>query len=74
MLENQSRDMFDLALDHMNTNNPNNPMRKSMRPAGAARSVTNESFYHIVYYPVLDRRGHVIAILEVAYNSADKVP
>ena len=43
--------------------------------AGQIRSVTNEKFVHILYYPVVaGPLGKTKAVVEVCFNSMDKVP
>ena len=43
--------------------------------AGQIRSVTNEKFMHILYYPVVaGPLGKTKAVVEVCFNSMDKVP
>jgi len=40
----------------------------------SVKTVTNEEFEHVVYYPIFDRRNSVRAILEVAYSKKEFVP
>ena len=43
--------------------------------ANQIRSITNEKFVHILYYPiVMGALGKTKAIVEVCYNDARKVP
>jgi len=54
------------------------PGRQSQRMEGNSvdkvQSVTNESFKHIVYYPIFDihEQTNIVAIFEVGYKKFDK--
>lgn len=38
------------------------------------RSITNEKFSHIFYYPICGPLGRVKAVVEVCFNDQRKVP
>lgn len=70
---------FDLQSSTMSLqSNAFNPGRQSQRMEGnqveKVHSVTNESFKHIVYYPIFDvhEETNIVAILEVGYKKVDK--
>ena len=42
--------------------------------ANQIRSITNEKFKHILYYPVVGALGKTKAVIEVCYSDAKKVP
>ena len=43
--------------------------------SGMIRSVTNEKFLHILYYPVVTGPlGKTKAVVEVCFNSQEKIP
>ena len=48
--------------------------RRIENSADAVKSVTNQLFKHIVYYPIfdVDDEQRIVAIMEVAYKKRDK--
>ena len=38
------------------------------------KSVSNDEYKHIIYYPILDRNGLARAIIEVCYSHSEKIP